>query len=65
MCVKVLQCQIREESDLVVLVECNVDMVGARTLRLARRLVGDCDVRLLDCVFVLSDHVLLPRSLSR
>ena len=50
--VKVLQRQVREEADLVVLVERDVDVVLAGALLLRRHFVGDCHVGLLDLEFV-------------
>jgi len=51
--VEVLQRDVREERDLVVLVELNVDVVLARSLLLRGHFVRNCDVSLFYGKFVL------------
>ena len=55
--VEVLQSQVSEEGDLVVLVEADVNVVLARPLLLGARLIWNGDVRLLDRILILHQHV--------
>ena len=55
--VEILQGQVAKEGDLVILVECHVDVVLAGALLLRRHFVRDSRVCLLDRILILRHHV--------